>query len=429
MQHYKTRYHPMIILLYHSKMLSPEQVKCIPRTTRNNWNKFSHENYFGYDIAKDYIEDFDYMKDVLTNKHLKRGMKTMCAMSYGYKDIIANIEGNKKLLRKHREDITFSIERMAKHGHLKIKDACKLFGVSRDWFYRHREQKSCSKSLLSKCFHQYPNQLTNNEVSKIENIVTNPNNFGKTKTTLYFDSIRKGIIVCGLSTFFKYADLTGYKKPKKKVKNSRPEGFRANKPFEWLHVDVTHVQTQNEGVQYVAFIKDNYSKALLGYKSVSHKPNSGFIRDLFVETFEKYNLLSQSESINILSDGGSENKGTFTEWLNLIQAPPVVRKLTARTEEFPHSNSMAESTHSIYKTEFMQEKYSVDVIQHLIHLEAFIKYYNDNRFPFEFFGFTPIEILNGEIPNKAMFREQISERRQLRITENRAFNECSLVCV
>ena len=140
-------------------------------------------------------------------------------------------------------------------------------------------------------------------------------------------------------------------------------------------------------------------------------------------------MLSQSESINILSDGGSENKGTFTEWLNLIQAPPVVRKLTARTEEFPHSNSMAESTHSIYKTEFMQEKYSVDVIQHLIHLEAFIKYYNDNRFPFEFFGFTPIEILNGEIPNKAMFREQISERRQLRITENRAFNECSLVCV
>jgi len=410
-------------------MLSPQQIKRIPRTTRNNWNQFSHENYFGYEMAKDYIEDFDYMKDVLTDKHLKRAMKLMCAMSYGYRDIMNNIEGNKKLLRKHREDITFSIERIAQHGQLKIKDACKLFGVSRDWFYRHREQKTCSKSILNKCFHQYPNQLTHKEVSKIEDVVTNQENFGKTKTTLYFDAIRKGIIICGLTTFFKYADLTGYKKPKKKPKNNRSKGFRATKPFEWLHVDVTHVQTQNDGVQYVAFIKDNYSKALLGYKSVSYKPGSGFIRDLFEETFEKYNLLNQSDPINILTDGGSENKGAFSDWLNLIEAPPVVEKLTARTDEFPQSNSMAESTHSIYKSEFMKGKYSVDVDEHIKHLEEFIEYYNDKRFPFEFYGCVPTEVLNGETPDKSRFRKQIEEQRKERIAENRAFNECSLVCV
>lgn len=372
MQHtYQNRYHPMFFLMFQSNMLTPEEIRYIPRTTINNWKSFSHENYFGYEMAKDYIADFDYMKDVLTSKHLKRGMKLMCAMSYGYRDIINQIEGNKKLLREHRNNITISIERIAKYGNLKITDACKIIGVSRDWFYRHRKNKICSKSILNRCFHQYPNQLTDKEVSKIENIVSNLNNFGKTKTTLYFDAMRKNLIACGLSTFFKYADLVGYQKIQKKQNKYHPIGFRATQSFEWLHVDVTHVQTQNDGMQYVAFVKDNYSKALLGYKSTSEKPDSGFIRDLLVETFKKYDLLDAANPINILSDGGSENKGSLLQWINQIEAPPLVKKLTARTEEFPHSNSMAESTHSIYKTEFLRRKHSVDAEQHLKDLEVF----------------------------------------------------------
>ena len=85
MQHYKNRYHTLIILLYHRGMLSSNQIKCIPRTTRNNWKDFKHEEYFGFEMAKDYIADFDYIKEVLTNKHLKRGMKIMCTMSSGYR--------------------------------------------------------------------------------------------------------------------------------------------------------------------------------------------------------------------------------------------------------------------------------------------------------------------------------------------------------
>lgn len=419
----------MIILMYHSSMLSAEQIKSIPRTTRNNWKKFSHENYFGSEMAKDYIEDFDYMKDVLTNKHLKQGLKVMCVMSKGYKDIIQKIEGNKKLLREHSESITSSIHRLVDYGQIKTTDACKLFGVSRDWFYRHRRKNICSKSILSKCFRQYPNQLTFKEVTTIENIVKDQYNFGKTKTTLYYQSMRKELIACALSTFFKYADLVGYQKRQKKRKRDNPTGFRATHPFEWLHVDVTHVQTQKDGIQYVAFVKDNYSKALLEYKSVCKRPDSGFIRDLFEETFDKYNLFGSSQPINILSDGGPENKGSLLEWINQIEAPPVVRKLTARTNDFPHSNSMAESTHSIYKSEFLRGKHSMDNEQHLIHIEEFFRYYNHSRFPSDFYGLTPIEVLNGERPDKTKFRERIKQGWKERVKENRAYNECPLICV
>ena len=306
--HYKRRYHHLVPILYVSNMLSEEQKALIPRTTRQRWDDILHEDYFGYEMVKDYIADFDHIKEVLTNKHIKQGIRFMCALSYGYKDVVASVDNGKNLLREHAEKITFSIRRFADYGNLKLEDACELFGVTRDWFYRHRKKNTCQKSILGKCFKQHPNQLTLEEVAEIETIVCDPSNRTKTKTTLFFDSIRKGLIMCGMSTFFKYADLVGYQKPKKAETEKREKGFRASRSFEWLHVDVTHVQTQNDGMQYVAFVKDNFSKALLGYKSTSQKPDSGFIRDLFEETFIKFHLLDASDEINILSDGGSENK-------------------------------------------------------------------------------------------------------------------------
>jgi transposase InsO family protein len=410
-------------------MLSEEQKAVIPRTTKQRWDDILHEDYFGYEMVKDYIADFDHIKEVLTNKHIKQGIRFMCALSSGYRDVVSKIEGNKKLLRGNAENITYSIQRFAKYGNLKLNDACRIFGVNRDWFYRHRKKKMCAKSILGRCFKQQSNQLTLEEVAMIESIVSDPDNRGKRKTTLFFGAMRKGLIACGISTFFKYADLVGYQKPKKTETEKRAKGFRATRPFEWLHVDVTHVQTQNDGVQYVAFIKDNFSKALLGYKSISHRPNSNFIRDLFEETFIKYHLLDASDQINILSDGGSENKGSLIEWINQISAPPVVRKLTAKTDEFPFSNSMAESTHSIYKSEFLQKKLSLNIEQHFEHLDQFMEYHDHQRYPFEHFGLTPYEVLGGEIPNKFQFREQIGNRQKERLEENRSFNGCPVLCI
>jgi hypothetical protein len=414
--------------MYHSRMLSPEQISQIPRTTRNDWDHFLHQDYFGYEIAKDYIADFDYMKDVLVNKHLKIGVKTMCALSYGYKDVLSYIEGSKKLLRDHSKNITFSIKRIARYCNIKLSDASALFGVSRYWFYRHRERKRCAKSTLGKCFTQYPNQLTTEEVNTIQAIVSNPENRSKTKVTLFYNSLREGLISCGLSTFSKYANYVGYVKFKKPKKEGRAKGFKATRPFEWLHVDVTHVQTIIDGVQYVAFIKDNFSGALLGYRSTPYKPDSSFIRDLFVQVFIEYNLLDSSDTINILSDGGSENKGSLIEWLNQLVAPPIIRKLTAKTDEFPFSNSMSESTHSIYKTEFMQGKFSFDVRQHEKDIDQFMFYYNHKRYLCRNYGLTTMEVLNGHIPNKQRFRNQIQEGRIDRIEKNRAINQCPMIC-
>lgn len=116
------------------------------------------------------------------------------------------------------------------------------------------------------------------------------------------------------------------------------------------------------------------------------------------------------------------------DWINQIDAPPAVKKLTARTEDFPYSNSMAESTHSIYKTEFLQGKHSVDKEDHFKNITLFFNYYNNDRFPFEFYGLTPMEVLNSQTPDKTKFREQIKNAQKERLKENREFNGCPLVC-
>lgn len=47
-------------------MLSEEQKAIIPRSTRQRWVDILHDDYFGYEMVKDYIADFDHIKDVLT---------------------------------------------------------------------------------------------------------------------------------------------------------------------------------------------------------------------------------------------------------------------------------------------------------------------------------------------------------------------------
>ncbi len=135
---------------------------------------------------------------------------------------------------------------------------------------------------------------------------------------------------------------------------------------------------------------------------------------------------AQKNPINILSDGGPENKGALLDWIEQINAPPQVRKVTASTDEFPYSNSMSESTHSTYKTEYMMGKYSYNEDAHFNDLDKFMVYYNKERYPGRHYGLTVLEVLYGEVPDKHRFREQIEIAKKKRVEENRKFNGCPM---
>lgn len=88
---------------------------------------------------------------------------------------------------------------------------------------------------------------------------------------------------------------------------------------------------------------------------------------------------------------------------------------------------MAESTHSIYKTEFLKGQLSKNNTTHLENLTRFVEYYNHKRYPSDLLGFSPMEVLQGNIPDKNRYKEQINEAKLLRIDKNKAFNRCALM--
>src|SRR5690554_8147634 len=90
---------------------------------------------------------------------------------------------------------------------------------------------------------------------------------------------------------------------------------------------------------------------------------------------------------------------------------------------------MAESTHSIYKTEFLKGKHSIDKKQHLKDLENFFSYYNEERYPFEFYGLTPKEVLNGEIPDKGKYKKQIKQAQKKQNRLNKKKNEIIIMTI
>ena len=69
-------------------------------------------------------------------------------------------------------------------------------------------------------------------------------------------------------------------------------------------------------------------------------------------------------------------------------------------------------------------KISKNTKSHLESLERFFIYYNEERYFTEHTGLRPIDILNGKMPDKYLFKEQIEQARKNRIETNRQFNTC-----
>lgn len=422
----KRNYHPLIPLFYSKGLLNKEQVEEIPKRTLQHWNTNKNKTYDFDNWVLPFTEHLEDIKKTYERRQLKKVMQFVIKISDGYHSILKEVNGNKTHLKQNANAIIKSIDEITALTKIKVKRACKFYGVSSDWYYREKRKINCSHNVFGKCFKQHPNQLTFDETNAIERLVKDPKHFGKTKVTLYFHAMRNELVSCGKSTFSKYAKALGYKKPKKPKIPPR-KGIRATRIFEWLHVDITLVPTIDHGMQKVAFIKDNFSKAILHWGSVSEKADSRFITKLFEDAFKKHQLYDRKEPITILTDGGSENKGAFTTWVNHFNAPPLVTKITARTADFPLSNSMAESTHSIYKTEFLKGQISRTVKSHLDSLEQFVDYYNYVRLPGDLCGLHPMEVIAGKIPDKDYFKEQIAEAKLKRVISNRNFNKCAFM--
>jgi transposase InsO family protein len=258
-------------------------------------------------------------------------------------------------------------------------------------------------------------------VKIIEETINAPENLFKPLSTLHFHLMREGLVFIGRSTFYKYAKLLCPDRPKPKREKEQVH-FRASRVFEVLHIDTTPILT-DKGIVRVAFVKDNKSKAILHY-AILPDGSSAYIKKLLADTFEKHNLYNHPYPINIMSDGGSENKGDLLQWINDIEN---VKKIIAK-KDVPFTNNMSESIHHVFKGEFMRYKPIADEQALQYYLDLFVEYYNHHRFPIELLGCSPMEVVNGVIPDKYKFKKDIRIARHRRYLENKAAKFCDVCC-
>jgi hypothetical protein len=126
-----------------------------------------------------------------------------------------------------------------------------------------------------------------------------------------------------------------------------------------------------------------------------------------------------------LVDDGIENKGFVC---TAIENKEISLTRLVAQKDIRFSNSMVEAVNKRMKYDFLFRTQLLDFEHTQRFLETAVERYN-NRPHSALYGFTPLEVFHGAIPNKTLFKNQIEQAKVLRKIENKtlACDSCEFV--
>jgi hypothetical protein len=376
----KRTYHTDIIIQYKLGLLSSDIIKQIPSSTIHNWKTRSVSEIFGLDNVNDIQQHIMMIKDIMAVKSLLKLTKTLYTIYNTYNTILKSIPNRNKILRNSQDIIIKTIENVKEN--IGKKRALKAFGVSAQQYYSWKRKMNCKLIPQTFCRKKYKRQLTINEVNTIKNYLNAPEIKNWGLSSVYYKILRDKKAFFSKTSFYKYARILNL----------------------WRKAEK----------------KDNYSRCILGWKaSTEYSANIAF--ENLKEVYHKHNL-NNIPFIELITDGGSENKGKVSLFAN--DCNNNIKKLIAQTDIIL-SNSMIESVNKRIKYDFL---YRNEIIspEDLYKLLAIIVEEYNNKPHSALFGLTPNEVLKGQIPDKNLFANDITNARKKRYTINN--NEACLSC-
>lgn len=417
----KRSYHPLVQFFFYAGMLSPEQLAQIPKTTIDYWRKQNHTELFGYQWVSTFFTGYEDYNKKQKQKIIFKSARLCARLFNSFSILCSGIKGYKTVFKNNVASVINTIDYLV--NEIPFDKACKIYNITTQQYYHWKNKVHCTASVLNLCFKTHPSQLTIAECSTIKDAVNEPGNERKKLSGILFKLMREGKLFCSRSTFYKYANLVSERVKKRKGKKPA-ERLIATRIFEYIHIDTTLIPTIEDGTVRAVIIKDNHCKKIL-HKGIIENGNSSWIAMLLQETFSMYNLLDQNLVSTIVSDGGSENKGEVTEWIESLNSDKV-KKETARTKEFIYTNNEIESVFHIFKHEFLSSEKISNKEQVRKYLEEF-HYYNDNeRYPIALHGLTPQEVFDGAIPDKNRFKTEITQATKTRYEKNKKGRFCDV---
>jgi hypothetical protein len=329
-----------------------------------------------------------------------------------------------RILRDSKKQIVDTVENVKQS--FGLDRAVVLLGISIQQYYAWKRKLRCTKENPLVCNKRFPNQISIPEIGSIKHYLSLPQFLHWPMVSVYYKMIREGGAVMSLTSFYKYAKLLGLQRnrPRNRRKNNH-SGIIATRPGQTLHMDVTIFKTLNNTKVYLYFLVDNFSRFILGWRA-SLQYSSAITFDLMKEVYEKYRPSQLRLIVELIVDGGPENKGMLDKYIN--QTKVHINKLIAQ-KDIVFSNSMVEAVNKQMKYAYLFTKELQDFKQTLGFLKDFAVDDYNKKPHYALFGLTPVEVFYGKLPDKQLLHKQIANARAQRLLKNSNFdcNDCEQI--
>lgn len=414
----RQRYHSELKAEYVRGKLSPDIVKTIPRSTRQRWREKEKKSFWmPVPIEHNVSDGLKIRKLVAENKRLKAKVRALYYLVMLYKEIVALLPLKASHVLKVRKAVQLLL-RFCWHNKFD-KNIWRFLPFSFRQWHSWEGLKSCLSSFQGYCRKQNVKQLSVREQVGLENGCTQKEFKNWPLISIYYHLLRQNKISCSIAVFYKYCRLLKITRRKHKTRKKYIP-IVATAPLQILHQDITIFKTRDGVKQYVYLIKDNFSRAILGFRATTEY-SSELARQTFHQVLQNFGLMEKEGTL--ITDGGSENKGALDD---MLAKPGMLWKRLTAQLDIIQSNNMIEATNRILKYRYLYPKIISTGRELTEALEKAITDYNAMPSG-QLFGLTPNEVLNGAIPTRGIYKEQINSAIMERIQENRAYN-CSLHC-
>ncbi len=397
-------------------ILSPEQIKSIPKSNLTRWKNESENKYQYCDINQIIHQEIELIKKINQSSKIKNLNKAYFYLADTFHQVIGSIKGIKTIINHHKQTIVDTIEKVK--NTVCINDALQIFNLSRGSYenYKSIVIHKCDQSYFKWCTKRFVNQLLPSEVNTIKKYLNHQQYKHWSKASIYLKAVRDQNLSCSLSTFYKYCRLLGYKNRPRYKKSDHYRPLISTKPNQTWCADVTIFKTEDHQKHYIHFLIDHFSKYIIGY-SIAHKTSPIIIKNLL----KKANKNHKPDHIEFLTDGGTENVNhTVSSFINDNEIP--IQHLIAQKDVI-YSNSMIESVNKVIKHQFLFPK----TIKNKNNLEQLltesVSTYNTIRPQFSLGGNTPEETFNGTVIQFSKYSQKFKEQIQIR-RKHHQNNQC-----
>jgi putative transposase len=415
----ETSYHPAITVAFYLSCLPNEVLQHIPRSTRFDWQHKDKSTYFGYEWFCQNQQLFQTLKQVSSNKKLLQINKALIRV-IAIKRFITNYTS---CIREQRLVVTQTVI-------VNIAKVTAIFGLSKTLrfiqlpysaYMKLKRTARCNLSPLHLCIVKHPAQLIKKEVAVIKHYCNDTRFLHWPLSSVYEMIKREAAAYFNISTFYKYVNLLHLKRSGMAHRRKHHySGIRACAPLQIIHADVTIFRTVDNQKNYIHLIQDNFSRAIL-QPAVQRNCTAQTTFENLKVVYERHLHPAGIENCQLISDDGSENYGPVKEFIANSRSPSMQHLIAQKDIEF--SNSMIEAANKQLKYRFLYHHRIADYDALVKYVEQSVNDYN-NRPHDVLHGLTPLEVLQGKIPNPHAYSNQIQQAKTTRFIENKKIKCC-----